>query len=42
MTGTSSDTFVYDEVSRIKEARQTVGGVLKSQFPTNQRAPISA
>ncbi|HPA79478.1 MAG TPA: RHS repeat-associated core domain-containing protein [Thermoanaerobaculales bacterium] len=32
MTGTSTtDTFVYDKVSRIKEARQTVGGVLKTQ-----------
>ena len=32
MTGTSTtDTFVYDIISRIKEARQTVGGVLKTQ-----------
>jgi hypothetical protein len=27
----STDTFVYDKVSRIKEARQTAGGVLKAQ-----------
>jgi hypothetical protein len=31
MTGTSTDTFVYDKVSRIKEARQYVSGLLKTQ-----------
>jgi RHS repeat-associated protein len=31
MTGSATDTFFYDKVSRIKEARQTVGGLLKTQ-----------
>jgi len=34
MAGASTDTFVYDRVSRIKEARVTVGGQVKTQSYT--------